>query len=180
MAELAGILSKVFKKKRLTMEGISIYNGAYTQILLNRGIAMRQIKKGKILCHCINLRRAVNGVTELYEGYLAPIEISANQFSLLVNLRRLGTGSVSDLANYVGLDRTTLVRTLKPLLGRGLIEDTSAIGQRNRVLQLTMLGEQTVKQGLPLWAEAQDEVERRIGKEKIAELYEILAMLEKS
>ena len=118
-------------------------------------------------------------VSGIYDEHLAPVGITINQFSLLVSLRRLKTASVSELANNVGLERTTLVRTLKPLLDRGLIEDTSAIGQRNRVLQLTVLGEQTVKQGLPLWDAAQSEMERRIGKEKVGVLYEILDMIEK-
>lgn len=119
-------------------------------------------------------------VSELYDAYLEPSGISVNQLSLLVNLRHLGTASVSDLASYVGLERTTVVRTVKPLLERGLVEDASAIGQRNRALQLTVLGKQTLKQALPLWNEAQGEMERRLGKEKMAELYEILAMLEES
>ena len=141
---------------------------------------MLRINKRRSPCHCINLRRAAGMVSELYDAYLEPAGISVNQLSLLVNLRHLGTASVSDLASYVGLERTTVVRTVKPLLERGLVEDASAIGQRNRALQLTVLGKQTLKQALPLWNEAQREMERRLEKEKMAELYEILAMLEES
>jgi len=138
---------------------------------------MSQVKKRKSGCYCINLRRAANTLSRLYDEFLTPTGLSVNQLSLLVNLNRLETGSVSDLASFVGLERTTLVRTLKPLLEKGLIADNSAAGQRNRALQLTEMGKQTMEQGLPLWESAQAEIERRIGKEKVKELYEIIATL---
>lgn len=138
---------------------------------------MSQVKKRKSACYCINLRRAANAVTGTYDKFLAPIGLTVNQFSLLKNLNCLETGSVSDLANLVGLERTTLVRTLKPLLDRGLIFDNSTACQRNRSLQLTQAGKKTIEQGLPLWESAQAEIENRIGKENINELCETLAIL---
>jgi len=138
---------------------------------------MSQVKKRKSGCYCINLRRAANTLSGLYGEFLTPIGLSVNQFSLLINLNRLETGSISDLANFVGLERTTLVRTLKPLIDRRLISDNSTTGQRNRSLQLTEMGKQTIEQGLPLWESAQAEIERRIGKEKVKELLEVLALL---
>ncbi|MDO4311936.1 MAG: MarR family winged helix-turn-helix transcriptional regulator [Eubacteriales bacterium] len=137
------------------------------------------MKRHKSSCYCINLRRVTNAVSNLYDTHLAPLDITVNQFSLLRNLGRLGTCSVSELAAYVGLERTTLVRTLKPLIVRGLIWDASEAGQRNRMLQLTKEGKEMVESGGPLWENAQREIERRIGKENMKQFFEILENLEK-
>jgi len=134
-------------------------------------------KKRKSACYCINLRRGANAVTDIYNRVLLPIGLSVNQYSLLANVNRLETCSVSDLANYVGLERTTLVRSLKPLFKMGYIEDISEANQRNRQLKVTKSGEQVLKQAELLWETAQTEVEQKIGKEKIAQLSEILSLI---
>ena len=133
--------------------------------------------KSKSSCYCINLRRAANTVSTLYDQFLEPVGLTVNQFSLLENLSRLGTCCVSELAAYVGLERTTLVRTLQQLIDRGLIRDTSTAGQRSRSLQLTELGEKTRKQGLPYIERAKAEMENRVGKENLSTLYTILDQL---
>lgn len=135
---------------------------------------MTQVRKRKSGCYCINLRRAANKVTGLYDKFLEPTGLSVNQYSLLGNLRRLESASVSDLAAYVGLERTTLVRTLKPLIEKGMIADHASKGQRNRVLMLTEKGKQTLEQANPLWENAQEEIVRCIGEEKVQELNAIL------
>lgn len=138
---------------------------------------MSKIKKHKSNCYCINLRRAANAVTDTYDRILQPIGLSVNQYSLLNNINRLKACSVSDLADYVGLERTTLVRSLKPLFKMGYIEDISEKGQRNRQLQVTKTGQQILQQGELLWGKAQSELEQKVGKEKLEQLSELLSML---
>ena len=138
---------------------------------------MSRIQRNKPACYCVNLRRAANAVSGLYNDFLAPVGLSVNQFSLLKNLGRLGRASVSDLAAFVGLERTTLVRTLKPLIERALIADLSEQGQRSKALELTEQGRMAVEHGAPLWQKAQDEVERRIGSGGAAALSQLLTAL---
>lgn len=138
---------------------------------------MPMTKKHISNCYCINLRRAANVVTDFYDRILKPIGLTVNQYSLLINISRLGTSSVSDLADHVGLERTTLVRSLKPLFKLGYIEDISEIGQRNRQLQVTQEGQQVLQRGEILWRKAQSELEQKVGKEKLEQLSEILELL---
>ena len=133
--------------------------------------------RGKSLCYCINLCRAANAVTALYDGLLAPIGLTINQFSLLASLSTLGTSSISELAAYTGLDRTTLTRTLKPLLSQGYLQDQSLPGARNRALCLTQRGIRTLKEGLPLWRQAQSRLEEQLGQEGARWIYEVAEKL---
>jgi DNA-binding MarR family transcriptional regulator len=116
-------------------------------------------------------------VTGIYDSFLAPINLSVTQYSLLVNISRLRSCSVSDLAGYMGLERTTLVRTLKPLFELGYIVDRSELGKRNRCLQLTPAGQEIMEQGTILWESAQKAMEQKFGSEKMQNLLDILSSL---
>lgn len=129
-------------------------------------------------CHCINIRRAAVAVTDYYDRLLRPAGITLNQFSLLKNLEDIGISSVSGLANHVGLDRSTLVRGIKPLMKAGYIEDISQSGKRDNQLRLTSLGHKTVDAALPLWEQAQKGVLDQMGAEGLATLTKLLSKME--
>ena len=133
---------------------------------------------GTSSCHCINIRRAAVAVTDYYDRLLGPAGITINQFSLLKNLRDIGVSSVSRLANHVGLDRSTLVRGLKPLFNAGYIEDISQVGKRDNQMRLTPLGDQTVDAAIPLWEQAQEGVLKQIGEDDLVTLTRLLSKME--
>ncbi|MDR1212644.1 MAG: MarR family winged helix-turn-helix transcriptional regulator [Propionibacteriaceae bacterium] len=132
----------------------------------------------KSACHCVNLRRAANAVTQHYDRTLAPAGLTLNQYSLLNNLQRAGELSVTGLARRVGLDRTTLTRNLRPLARRGLVEDRAAPGGRDRIYGVTPGGDQALAVASPLWQKAQDAVEERLSRASLAALEESLWLLE--
>lgn len=134
-------------------------------------------QKRKTSCYCINSRRLSNLITNKYDKHLQEINLTVNQYSLLVNINRLEICSVSDLAVYVGLERTTLVRTLKPLFDKKLIEDISETNQRNRQIKITQKGKEVLEKGKPFWKQAQKEIEDKIGKDNILILSEIFSKL---
>lgn len=131
----------------------------------------------KFNCYCISLRRAANAVTHLYDHCLDPVGLSVTQYSLLSNLKHMENCSITELAAFIGLERTTVVRTLQPLLERGLISDSSASGQRNRILSVTESGNQVLKQCRELWGDAQAKVEEHIGKDGAEKLLELLTLI---
>jgi len=130
------------------------------------------------ICHCINLRRAAAAVTDYYDRKLQPLGLTINQYSLLINVKRLQPVSVSLLASQVGLDRTTLARSLKPLFDGGLMVDTAQAKQRNRQLQLTEHGSNTLKAALPLWEKAQSDIELTLGQSNLKKMNYLLFKLE--
>lgn len=138
---------------------------------------MTQVKRKKSSCYCINLRQAAKVISNLYDDALKSVGISVTQYSLLSSLGHMENCNVSDLAKYVGLERTTLVRTLKPLTAKGLVADVSEPGERDRRLRLTNQGKTVIRKAKELWSESQREIERRIGKEDAAKLEEILLRL---
>ena len=139
---------------------------------------MAEKKRRSSTCHCIQLRRAASRVTERYDVALAPAGLTVGQYSLLAHLERLEPVSVSRLAEELELERTTLVRTLKPVLARQLVADAAEPGRRSRALTLTGEGRNLLEQARPLWRAAQEDVERRLGEGGIAALEALLERLE--
>lgn len=129
-------------------------------------------------CNCLNLRRASQAITEVYDEFIAPSNLKIGQFSLLKHINQLGPISVSDLATIIRLDRTTLVRNLKPLEKSGLVEDISIKGTRNRQLKLTGKGFENYKYAEELWKKAQSFLEEYLGKDNIDTFTKLLSKIE--
>jgi DNA-binding MarR family transcriptional regulator len=86
--------------------------------------------------------------------------------------------SVTDLANYVELDRSTVGRNGRVLERMELVKMSSqGVDQREARLSLTEKGHQVVRRGLPLWDSVQLGVEERLGPEKARQLRRLLASL---
>jgi DNA-binding MarR family transcriptional regulator len=116
-------------------------------------------------------------LTQVYDSVLEPLELRITQFSLLRNLERLGTASVSQLADKMGLDRSTLGRNLAPMCRRGLVREGDAQDLRERVVTLTPAGRSRLARALPLWKRAQRRVEGALGQDGMGQLFELLGKL---
>lgn len=135
-------------------------------------------EKKPSLCSCLNIRRASQAITEVYNDFLLPSNLKISQFSLLKHINQLGPVSVSDLAVIIRLDRTTLVRNLKPLERSGFVEDISTETARNRQLRLTDKGIQIYKYAEELWKKAQGFLEDYLGRDNIDTLTVLLSKIE--
>ena len=129
-------------------------------------------------CFCINLRRANGVLSDFYDKALANAKLTTSQFSLMKTLHRVQPCTVTALSKEMGLERTTLVRTLKPLLQHNLICDLSAEKSRNNLLSLTEEGSMLMNYATLLWEDAQAAVRAYMGEEQMEILMSLLAKLE--
>jgi DNA-binding MarR family transcriptional regulator len=126
-------------------------------------------------CTCFKLRRLTRRVTAVYDRALAPAGIRVTQYSVLAQVRRLRGVSMSDLADALDMDRTTLTRNLKPLLDAGWVEvRPSAEDARVRVVHITALGETQFQGARTYWRRAQAEVNTTVGSEDLNVLHGLL------
>ena len=117
-------------------------------------------------CACGNLRRASRAVTQHFEAALEPSGLKATQFTLLVAAACAGPAPVSGLAEALVMDRTTLSRNLKPLVGRGLLAMSPGADRRRRLVRLTAKGRRALEGALPLWAGAQARIVAGLGPKR--------------
>lgn len=112
-------------------------------------------------CHCLAARRRARALTRLYEDRLRPLGLRATQFSILAALALKGPTRLTDLADVLGLERTTLTRSADVLEDAGWVGTADSEDGRERVLELTDAGRRKVEEAYPAWHAAQDEAERR-------------------
>lgn len=138
---------------------------------------MVKVELGKSSCYCINFRRAANTLTKFYDQAFAPLDITVNQFSLLVNIDRLQACNKSELAHYTGIDRTTIIRNLDVLLRKELIREVPGKTRRNKLIQLSEKGQQAILEGVEIWKKLQDKVKGVLGEEKKEVLWSIFGSI---
>lgn len=117
-------------------------------------------------CSCFNLRKASRVITQYYDHCLAPAGIRITQFSLLISMAAEPTQTLTQLANNLVMDRTTLTRNLKPLERTGLIRSIEAKDRRSKAYALTEQGAAILQRALPLWQSAQKKVTTVLGDER--------------
>ncbi len=115
-------------------------------------------------CACANLLRATRLVARLYDDALRPAGLRATQFTLLQSLHLAPRISQKDLARLLGIDSTTLTRTLSPLRRKGWLRATTGADRRELRLVLTPTGRREYKRVLPYWQSAQNHLRRALGE----------------
>lgn len=122
-------------------------------------------------CNCLAVRQAARHVTQFYDQCLAPSGLRSTQFSILAKLHRHGPVSINALADQLVLDRTTLGRTMLPLVRDGLISlQSAAADRRSRELHLTRAGADRLRAARKLWNEAQGRFDAAFGRRRASSL----------
>jgi len=124
------------------------------------------------------VRRAARVVGNYYDVHLKSAGLKGTQFTLLNAIFLNPSITITQLADLLLLNRTTLNRNLKPLERQGLILTSPGKDQRTRVLRLTQEGRSILQRALPLWLEAQSGVVETLDI-RIQRLTEDLNKLEK-
>lgn len=121
-------------------------------------------------CYCIALRKASRKVSLLYDHALAEFGITVAQYSLM---RKLQTGkplTVTELAERLELDRSTVGRNVKVLERKGLIHIKKGDDLREARVHLTQDGGFILDTSQPKWQQVQDTVEAKLGHHGIQQL----------
>ena len=135
---------------------------------------------GKVAESCMGMRvrKAARVVANHYDKHLKPVGLKGTQFTLLNTIFLNPAANIGQLADILGLDRTTLNRNLKPLERQGLIRSGSGQDPRTRTLKLTNEGTKILQNALPYWLEAQSGVMETVDR-RIKRLMDDLSELEK-
>jgi len=120
------------------------------------------------------LRRAMRRMTQIYDDALRPFDLKLTQYSVLVNLIGRPGISITDLADLLESDRTTLSRNLGPLQKRGLIAMEPVDSGRRRQLTVTDKGRTLIQAVFPAWRVAECRVREILGADSTNELHDLL------
>lgn len=119
-------------------------------------------------CICTALRQAAAQITAHYDEALAPSGIKVTMFRLLRRIEAATSVSITELAEIVGLDRSTLGRNLRVLEKQSLIKMGVGEDGRARVVSLTDAGRRALQSAVPLWRSAQRDYAKMIDGDTLA------------
>jgi len=134
-----------------------------------------------INCGCFNVRRAARKLTQVYDRHLKPSGLQATQFTLLAMLAdsQVHDGVLmTELAARMGMDRTTLTRNLAVAERPGWIEINQGVDRRQRRIKLAAAGRERLRKAMPLWRNAQDELEQALGAASLNSLLKLTHRLD--
>ena len=106
-------------------------------------------------------------MTQHYDRALRKSGLRATQFNTLVVLAKAGPMPMASLAEFMGMDRTSLTRNLQPPARKKWIKIAPGDEDRRvRMVSITPAGIAALRKALPAWREAQagaDEILDRSG-----------------
>lgn len=109
------------------------------------------------LCMVLNTRMAARAVTRRVDHLLRPYGVTGAQFTILGSLRNHPGRSVTEMAEAIAMDRTTLSRNLALLERKGLVSASPAARGNGRIGAVTLAGDTVIDAVLPEWRRAQAE-----------------------
>jgi DNA-binding MarR family transcriptional regulator len=107
-------------------------------------------------CVCFALRKTARAVTQFYDRALKAHRLRATQLPVLVEVsQQQGSVPLAKLAPVLGMDRTTLLRNVRPLVRRRLVEVSLAPESRWTEIRATSAGRALLARVYPDWKRAQ-------------------------
>jgi DNA-binding MarR family transcriptional regulator len=107
-------------------------------------------------CLCTAARRRSRELTRAFEKAMRGSGVRGTQFTLLATLVQTGPMATTRLADFLGLERTTLTRNLHPLVRDGLVQIDEGEDRRVHRVAITPDGEAAARRAFPFWKKAQD------------------------
>jgi len=130
-------------------------------------------------CACFNVRKSARVITKHFDEALQQLELKPTQFTILAVLSSVDAITVTDLADFMILDRTTLTRNLRPLEKQGMIKTGAGEDRRTRMISLSKKGLNKLEKAIPLWKQAQKDVTKYMGNNRFDKFLNELNYVEK-
>ena len=120
-------------------------------------------------CTCFKMRRVTRAITQFFDAEIRRHGIRSTQTPILCTLEGKNGWNMAELSEWLGMERTTLLRNLRPLQRDGLVQVKGG-GRLGRgvcvELSITAKGRKVLASMLPAWRSAQNKVVATLGKER--------------
>lgn len=128
-------------------------------------------------CTCTTVRRSSRILARAFDAALHGTGVSVTQLAVLRAVDRHRGAPLARVADDLCMDRTSLYRALRPLEGRGWIRSAPGADARSRTASVTAAGRRALATADPVWAETQEAIVERFGRERWAALVVELQVL---
>lgn len=131
------------------------------------------------VCLALHLRRASRRISRWFDAALAPHGLDISQFNLLSAVAALESAPLTTIAEILGVDPSTLSRTLKPLSRQNLVSITGGRGRGGLHLSLSLRGQDVFSAASQAWKATQSQIAQALGEAQASRVLENLDHLER-
>jgi DNA-binding MarR family transcriptional regulator len=117
-------------------------------------------------CTCFNVRRISRAITQFFDAEVRRHGMRPTQTPILGALQAKDGWSMAELSEWLGMERTTLLRNLRPLQRDGLVKAKGGGRGGHVKLEITDKGRAALAKTFPAWRSAQDKVVAILGRER--------------
>ena len=117
-------------------------------------------------CTCFNVRRASRAITQFFDAEARRRGLRPTQAPILRALQAKNGWTMTELSGWLGMERTTLLRNLRPLQRDGLVRVEGGGRGGHVELEITDKGRTTLAKLQPAWRSAQDKAVAILGEER--------------
>jgi len=129
------------------------------------------VSTNDIPCYAFTVRHASRHLSQFYESKIGTSGIHTQQFTILAIINGKGPLTITELAEEMAMDRTTVTRSLGPLERDG---NLSIVPHENdkriKVITITAQGKAQLEVALEQWRQAQADFEAVFGAARAAHL----------
>lgn len=118
-------------------------------------------------CALFDVNRLSRLLTGLYNAKMKDVPLSISQYTLIVNIEALAPARVTEVANAMLMDRTSVTRLTEPLITRGLLKiEQGEEDRRVKNLTVTAKGRAALRASAQAWQDAQQALYDAIGPDQ--------------
>lgn len=130
-------------------------------------------------CVCRNLRMTTRITTQHFDKVFQTVGLTAPQFSLLAEITANESIAISELAERMLMDQTTVTRNIEILRKKGYVNvRTDDNDSRKRCISISENGEEKLNEAIPVWNNVQSLIEKEIGVEKFNDFLTTLGQIQ--
>lgn len=113
-----------------------------------------------------------------FEQVLAKIGITRQMWCVLIAVGEMQITLPTDIAKYIGINRTSASRSLRQMVKQGLlIRQDATNDKRTSPISLTLKGQETLAASIPMATQAQENLRSRLSREEQGQLSDLLGKL---
>ena len=117
-------------------------------------------------CLCYEFRKTSRVVINFYDDALKSADLKSNQFLILVAVATMKSTNFKTLAEFLGIDQSTLARNLVTVEKQGLVTVKPGKNRREKIITLSRKGKRKFASAFPLWQKAQKNLLDKVGLDR--------------
>jgi DNA-binding MarR family transcriptional regulator len=152
-----------------------------------RAALAEAIKAASSQCLARSVLSAARATTRVYNAFLRDTGLQITQFSILAAFELDRYETLSHLAEILGLERTTLLRSIDLLRRAGFVVERAGAaqspprsGSRPKRFDLTCVGLAALRDALPAWDKAQAAFNHALGQDETTTMRHTLSRLRRT